>query len=107
MLNYLRTRFLVIVVFFSLCLMMSAVFVYTTYSVPEIGFLLHKENLIMLTALTLLTTIYGIAFFHMFKRFEVSDFSRALIAFPIGFLMGIMTNTFLNLAIMFLSGFAS
>ena len=106
MLNYLRTRFLVVVIFFSLCLLMSAVFVYATYGVPEISFLFHHETLIMWGALTLLTTIYGIAFFHIFKRLEVSDLSRSLIAFPIGFLMGIMTNSFLNVAIGFLSGFA-
>ncbi len=106
MLNYLRTRFLVLVIFFLLCLMMSGVFVYGTYSLPEVGFLFLKENLIMWVALTLLTTIFGVAFFHMFKRLEVSDFSRALIAFPIGFLMGIMTNTFLNMAIEYLGRFA-
>lgn len=106
MINYIRTRLLVIVLFFVLCFLMSAVFIYTTYSVPEIDFLFHNENLIMLVALTLLTTIYCIAFFHMFKRLELNDFARALIAFPIGFLIGIMTNTGLNIAIEFLSGFA-
>ena len=105
MLKNLVTRILVIVIFFTLCLLMSGVFVYTTYSLPEIKFLMHKENLTMFVALTLMTTIYCIVFFHMFKGLlEVSDFSRALIAFPLGFLVGILTNVFLNMAIIFLGG---